>query len=339
MTVSKSGISGSVGVGGLRVTNSSRGTFFSASPGAGIYFRERIGGRQQNPTQTAPTPNNVMQEIASDQVSQMVEHAAIIERINRNETRGSWLPWAGIAVSVVSLFVLSASGLLVGAVIIPVSFALRRYLISKSPVQLEYEFDEEDRKKYEALQNAFGALARCQRLWQVNAFGSTNDWKRNAGATQIIRRSSARVGRGTGRSFTARVEVFHVRLRNETMYFLPDMILVQQKRKFGSVAYENLQTAHSVTRFNEEQSVPSDARVVGTTWRYVNKNGGPDKRFNNNRQIPVVQYGEVAMTTQSGLRCALMTSSPAAAEVFVAGIRFVQSFKPVQMLYLPQPNR
>jgi hypothetical protein len=43
--------------------------------------------------------------------------------------------------------------------------------------------------------------------------------------------------------------------------------------------------------------VPRDSTQVDTTWRFVNKNGGPDRRFNNNSQIPILQYGEVVMRT------------------------------------------
>jgi hypothetical protein len=54
--------------------------------------------------------------------------------------------------------------------------------------------------------------------------------------------------------------------------------------------------------FREQDAVPSDAKQVGTTWRYVNKNGTPDKRFNNNTQIPIMRYGVIHFTSSSGLK-------------------------------------
>ena len=53
--------------------------------------------------------------------------------------------------------------------------------------------------------------------------------------------------------------------------------------------------------FVEEESVPRDSQVVDRTWRYVNKKGGPDKRFSNNRELPVVLYEEMYLTSSSGL--------------------------------------
>jgi hypothetical protein len=63
------------------------------------------------------------------------------------------------------------------------------------------------------------------------------------------------------------------------------------------------------TRFVEQDAVPSDAQVVDQTWRYVNRNGGPDRRFNNNRQIPIVLYAELHLTSPRGLNIVVESSN------------------------------
>jgi len=45
--------------------------------------------------------------------------------------------------------------------------------------------------------------------------------------------------------------------------------------------------------------VATNAQIVYHRWKFVNKNGTPDRRFNNNRQIPVAQYEELSMQTAS----------------------------------------
>ncbi|TIO57486.1 MAG: hypothetical protein E5X98_20230 [Mesorhizobium sp.] len=37
------------------------------------------------------------------------------------------------------------------------------------------------------------------------------------------------------------------------------------------------------------------------TWAHPNKNGGPDKRFRDNRQIPVCRYEALRFSSPSGL--------------------------------------
>jgi hypothetical protein len=70
------------------------------------------------------------------------------------------------------------------------------------------------------------------------------------------------------------------------------------------------------SRFVEHGSLPKDSQQVGSTWQYVNKKGGPDRRFNNNRQIPIMQYGMIAFSSNSGLQALFMCSRPDAANSF-----------------------
>jgi hypothetical protein len=100
------------------------------------------------------------------------------------------------------------------------------------------------------------------------------------------------------------------------LYFLPDTILYRDHRGFGAVAYSDFQVRPSVTRFIESDTVPEDALIVDYTWRYVNKDGGPDRRFNNNRRFPILQLGVLTLGSSSGLNIHLNTSNPAASSTF-----------------------
>ena len=59
----------------------------------------------------------------------------------------------------------------------------------------------------------------------------------------------------------------------------------------------------------EDKAVPKDSQVVGQTWQYVNKSGGPDKRFKNNRRLPICLYGELELHSASGLNTVIMFSN------------------------------
>lgn len=69
----------------------------------------------------------------------------------------------------------------------------------------------------------------------------------------------------------------------------------------GAVSYLDLQVRRESVRFVEGEEVSGDTEVVGTTWQYVNRDGGPDRRFNSNRQLPVVLYEELHFRSASGL--------------------------------------
>jgi hypothetical protein len=49
--------------------------------------------------------------------------------------------------------------------------------------------------------------------------------------------------------------------------------------------------------------------------------GGPDRRYKNNRQLPVMLYGEIEFATPSGLHWQMQCSRPDAAKVVADTIR------------------
>ena len=99
---------------------------------------------------------------------------------------------------------------------------------------------------------------------------------------------------------------------------MPDLILYWDNGRFGAISYDDFEVQQGSTRFIEDESVATDATQVGTTWRYVRRDGGPDRRFNNNRQIPILQYGTLAFRSSRGLNIYLQTSTVQASAGFAA---------------------
>ena len=69
-----------------------------------------------------------------------------------------------------------------------------------------------------------------------------------------------------------------------------------------------------------DRDVPSDSVVIDSTWQYVNKDGGPDRRFSNNPTIPVAQYCKIFFRGE-GLNEAWMISNAEAGITFGEAIR------------------
>ena len=100
-----------------------------------------------------------------------------------------------------------------------------------------------------------------------------------------------------------------------SLYFMPDGILVYDSRGVVYVDYLDIKTRVSTTRFIEDYP-PSDANIVDHTWRYANVNGGPDRRFNNNKEIPICRYGELSIDVKNEQLLYIMTSKEYAADNF-----------------------
>ena len=104
------------------------------------------------------------------------------------------------------------------------------------------------------------------------------------------------------------IETIAVAVGRQTLHFFPDRVLVYDPNGVGAVGYQELRIDVSETRFIENDSVPRDAEVVDRTWKYVNKSGGPDNRFKDNKELPVCRYEEITLSSQSGLNEVLQLS-------------------------------
>jgi hypothetical protein len=186
-------------------------------------------------------------------------------------------------------------------------------------MELHYDMDEQFEQVYQQFGNHFTSFSRSARIWQYLNARQTNDYKRNAGAGKLIKRLAVRGisdNQVPLRHFLTNVSIPYLKLSNIEFYFLPERLLVKRGSIFAAVFYKNLQITSNTTRFIEDESVPHDAQVVDSTWRYLNKKGGPDRRFNNNRQIPICAYSEYALSSDTGIYEVITTSKQGAMDAF-----------------------
>lgn len=88
-------------------------------------------------------------------------------------------------------------------------------------------------------------------------------------------------------------------------------------------------------KFIETGSVPGDTKVIGNTWAKVNMNGSPDRRFKDNYQIPIVRYGDISLSSATGLNeeyeFSNYESSEEFAKSFTAYQKLISSLKPIHV--------
>ncbi|MBB5208317.1 hypothetical protein [Chiayiivirga flava] len=184
---------------------------------------------------------------------------------------------------------------------------------------LFYDLAENALANYERLVAAADAVGACTKKWRIDAQGRVSDPKYHAGAGHLVKRSATFFDRHHAFPYLAlNVDAPMARSDSALFVFLPDRLLVKERGVIGAVSYENLRASARDGRFIEEESVPSDAQVVGRTWRYVNKRGGPDRRFKYNRQLPVCAYNELDLESDSGLRARFSLSRAGAAQALSA---------------------
>jgi hypothetical protein len=186
-------------------------------------------------------------------------------------------------------------------------------------MELHYDMDEQFKQVYQQFGNHFASFSRSARIWQYLNAQRISDFKRNAGAGKLIKRTAIRAISANQVPlgyFITNVSIPYLKLSNLECYFLPERLLVKRGKTFAAVFYKNLRINGATTRFIEDEGVPRDAQVVDHTWRYVNKSGGPDRRFNNNRQLPICAYSEYTLSSDTGVYEIISTSRQGAMDGF-----------------------
>ncbi|WP_281969035.1 hypothetical protein [Roseovarius nanhaiticus] len=107
------------------------------------------------------------------------------------------------------------------------------------------------------------------------------------------------------------------------MLLFPDCILVLKNNVFGAVRYEDLRIGTRDQRMIVD-SAPADAKTVGETWKYVNKNGSPDRRFKDNRLLPICLFEEIAIISVDGFKALMQVSKRGTAEPLRLALQAMQ---------------
>jgi len=186
-------------------------------------------------------------------------------------------------------------------------------------VEIYYDLDDRIKDVYDKFIQYFSEITNSGKVWQYLHAQNTTDFKRNAGAGTLINRVGVRrisTDAKPERFFVTNVQIPNIQLRNTDLYFLPERLLIKRNNKYAAVFYKNLQMHSSLTRFIEDEILQQDAEVVDKTWRFLNKNGTPDRRFNNNRQLPICLYSQYTIESGTGVYEILTTSKKGAFDNF-----------------------
>lgn len=327
--VSKAGIGISAGVPGLRVGTGPRGSYVRVGAG-GVSYRATLGGhhRRRAPARgVASVPASVLpdpgQVVLSDVTGKRAEElqpatpSTLVAQLNAAARAHRLWPW-----------VLLASVLLVAATpwILVVGLPLTLWVGWRDGIRrtvvVFYEVDGPVRTRFESMLGSFDVVRRAHSAWSTVARGdlqTTYQRKVNAGAGHLVRREVLRRGVDGSAHLKANIAVPSLQSAGRSVYFLPDRILVRDRNTYTDLGYGAVSVIPGATRFIEDGAVPPDAVQVDTTWQYVNKRGGPDRRFKNNRRLPVMRYGEVDLSTSHGFAVHWSFSAESAAHALAAG--------------------
>ena len=186
-------------------------------------------------------------------------------------------------------------------------------------VEVEYNIEDDIKPLISQRNNALSWLFQCSKIWNIEQYSHVAYSRVNAGAGTNVNRKkvSSLYAKAPGYlKIKNDLKIYQLCIGTTRYIFLPDKILVVGFFEVGALRYNDISISIQSTRFVETEIPPNDAIFLYNTWQYVNNNGTPDRRFNNNRQIPVYEYGEIYLRSATGLNLYLMVSSMNKAEKF-----------------------
>jgi hypothetical protein len=222
-----------------------------------------------------------------------------IAELNRRRQQFRWSTLAFVMLAVPGFTVLAKGAaafwyIPIAAALIG-AMALRHRENTERAIIITYDLEGTTAERYAAFCSAFQSAASSAMIWRLATELALSEGRRHAGASKLVTRTPTRIGFGGGIGVTTNVQPPVIELANARLYLLPDKILLLSGSRISSVQYSELRLSVEQDNFREDGPVPADATLIGTTWQFVNKNGTPDRRFNNNRQIPILAYSELTV--------------------------------------------
>lgn len=192
------------------------------------------------------------------------------------------------------------------------------YKTKRTKVFIGYVLAPEAEAKLNQLLSAFVTLRRCSGVWAYEVRENVNDkqWKYNAGGLFSVAKLPIAIFNRPMPNIETNINVCGVAYRRLAIYFLPEKLLVIEGTEIRHIPYSQLRITRTHLEYVETQGhVFSDSMIIEHRWKFINRDGSPDRRFKANVQVPVVRCGILNLDV-SDFPVSLLTTDPNAPESF-----------------------
>ena len=329
LNLSKSGMSATLGVRGCSVNIGKNGTYLNTGiPGTGLYARKKIDYPNNSiiPEQNQEIPNNnyILETeiksynpelLTSDSMLALKKSILDAEKVKK-EMFKEWQQ-ANSSKNSTLFFLIILHFIIIGFFLKGLKQEYREKKLFAEDLKKDYEnfsleldfnFDKETLNDYITIRKYFDEMSKSNKIWDVTSYRETDRYHERTVATKTKTTSYDAMVLGNA--------------NGGNLYIYPGFVIVKESSStdFGIIDLKNISFIYSDSNFIEEETVPSDSKNIGYTWKYCNKNGSPDRRYANNYQIPIQQYGEIAISSSEGLNEEFMISNSDATNLFTTNL-------------------
>lgn len=168
--------------------------------------------------------------------------------------------------------------------------------LDKTILKIRYNFGEDDQGKslMNGLYNKFEALSECEQIWDIT--DTQKVLEKKSSATNSLKRVPTNIKITDFELIECDQKgLLFENQDGRNMIFYPNfMVSWENEGNYSLYTNSDIELKFDNSNFLEEDKLPSDSEVIGETWKKVNKDGGPDKRYKGNYKIPIVKYAEIS---------------------------------------------
>ena len=293
INMSKSGPGFSWGGKGFRVTKKANGGFRTTAyiPGTGLSYQKDFS----NPLKGDNKKTKKSGDKFDEKVTDIEERDFGLDFNNLKSTglrdvldqTGYEYPLRkiGLLVFILGIVLTFVNPILV---IIAIAGAIMYFYKKRNPVEIEYDFEGEAKDEYDLTNKLLAGILESDAVWLVEGIEADDD--RNL----ITVRKELSLKEGLAGDLSTNVKVYSLVAGDLILSFLPDALLINKKGANKALDYKDLEVDLRSENFLEEEQI-SDATLIGKTYLHTNKDGGPDKRYKDNPEVYLVEYGVLEM--------------------------------------------
>ncbi len=332
VNLSKSGIGYSWGVPGYRITKTAKGRTRKtySIPGTGIGYVEESSNKIKK---ESPVVNNQKQNLQKTDSGTVYDAKKFseVEEVETGKLKNfqpaeykDFLRKINLRIFLKNLSLFLFIGLFIfyfayqnssvwiffGSLISLITFVIIKIFVK---VKIEYNFEDDLETNFNDYVDAWKELKTSQRVWQIYRKAKVVDKKNMYGAKQAIERDKLKISFRCPWYLKSNIKVPVLYFKKVTLILLPDKILVVNKFRAGAVNQQNVNMKFYTEGFIESELKPKDSELIQYQWLHSNKQGGPDQRYQSNKQLPVFRYSYVEITSPEGINELIMVTKSKAA--------------------------
>ena len=347
INLSKSSMSATIGLNGFNINIGKNGTYLNTGiPGTGIYDRTKLNKPVDTPPHIHPQSNHDVYNLIDIDNYNIIEIKSLEPKfltsgemfgvkkiILESKKEKDRLKDEDISAErkyiLFGFFMCVSFLILIGLPFIKILINkfkhLRQYSKEIRQAYINYKLDidlnldKDIENIYLTLQKSFDDVTHSNKIWSVTMKQNIDRIKARSFASTIINRSQTTFIKKELDFIKTKYAPITLKNTNGLfLYFYPCFLIVisENDNDFAVISYDTIKITQQFVNFSETEPVPSDSKVTGYTYQYVNKNGAPDRRYKYNPQIPIALYYQIYLYSESGLNESYLISNATTGGLF-----------------------